>query len=163
MELFEILAIHNSSPLLSSYFLHSNNTMEERIISNDALQIFEQFKLLPSELRTEIWKPSLKSKPQIIPFDVQLFGRFESNESSPAMHIIPPPHLPVPTIFHVCKESRGVALEYYEFNGEFQMSHQFSRTNGSNLRVRNIHCAATKLLTDQRLQWDPKRDVVLLR
>lgn len=80
---------------------------------------FYPFPNLPSELRLKIWRFSLQ--PRLI--EVRLRPAFRPNgkelPSPPEELALPPPYkAPVPSTFHVCRESRNEVKEFYQpFDG----------------------------------------------
>ena len=81
--------------------------------------IFHLFSNLPSELRIKIWRFCLQ--PRLI--DVRLRPAFRTNgkplPAPPKEFALPPPYKsPLPSAFHICRESRNEARElYHPFDG----------------------------------------------
>jgi hypothetical protein len=100
---------------------------------------FYLFPSLPSELRLKIWRCSLQ--PRII--DVRLRPALYPNgkpmPSPPEELALPPPYkAPLPITFHVCRESRNEAKEYYQsFDGL-----TFRPASGTliNLELDTVYC-----------------------
>lgn len=109
------------------------------ILRSHPSRTFHPFQCLPSELRSRVWRLSLE--PRLIDIrlkEVSLRGG-KLLPSPPPERPLPPPYKsPVPTIFHVCQESRhDVISKYCPFDGT-----TFRPAEGTliNLEIDTVYC-----------------------